>query len=60
MDHKEQHHEKHEKEREQKKKEEKAHERQEEKSPLPFHPAWLVVLGIGLVVVALMVWTFLL
>jgi ABC-type nickel/cobalt efflux system permease component RcnA len=60
MDHKEQHHQKHEKDREEKKKEEKAHESQEMKSALPFHPAWLVVLGVGLVAAALMIWTFLL
>ena len=51
MDHKEQHHQKHEK------KEHKEHERQEEKSLLPFHPAWLFVLGVVLVGVALLVWT---
>ena len=52
MDHKEQHHQKHEKEREEKKKEQKEHERQAEKSLLPFHPAWLFVLGFVLVAVA--------
>jgi hypothetical protein len=60
MDHKEQHHQKHEHEREHEKKEHKAHERQEEKSLLPFHPAWLVVLGIVLTLAAVLVWTFIL
>jgi hypothetical protein len=60
MDHKEQHHLHHQKEREQKKKEEKAHERAEEKSALPFHPAWLVGLGVVLVLAAVLVWTLLL
>jgi hypothetical protein len=57
MDHKEQHHQKHEMEREHEKKEHRKHERQEEKSLLPFHPAWLFVLGVVLVGVALLVWT---
>jgi Ca2+/H+ antiporter len=57
MDHKEQHHQHHEKEREQHKKEKKEHEHQQEKSGLPIHPAWLLGLGIVLVVVALLVWT---
>ena len=58
MDHHEQHHEKHEKEREEKKKEQKSHEHQQEKSALPFHPAWLVFFGLLLIVLALLVWTF--
>ena len=60
MDHKEQHHQHHEKEREREKKEHQAHERAQEKSSLPFHPAWLVALGVGLVLAAVLVWTFLL
>jgi Ca2+/H+ antiporter len=57
MDHKEQHHQHHEKEREEHKKEKKEHEHQQEKNRLPIHPAWLLVLGIALVVVAILVWT---
>lgn len=57
MDHKEQHHQHHEKERAEKKKEQKEHERQEEKSALPFHPAWLVAVGVVLTLLALLVWT---
>jgi quinol-cytochrome oxidoreductase complex cytochrome b subunit len=60
MDHKEKHHQQHQKERELKKKEQKAHERADEKSFLPFHPAWLVGLGVALVLTALLVWTFVL
>jgi hypothetical protein len=57
MDHKEQHHQHHEKEREQHKKEKKEHEHQQEKSRLPFHPAWLLGVGFVLVVAAILVWT---
>jgi hypothetical protein len=57
MDHKEQHHLKHVKEREHEKKEHQQHEREAEKSALPFHPAWLVVVGAVLVLVAVLVWT---
>ena len=60
MDHKEKHHQEHEKERERRKKEQKEHERRERQSPLPFHPAWLVAVGTGLVLAAVLVWTFLL
>jgi quinol-cytochrome oxidoreductase complex cytochrome b subunit len=60
MDHQEQHHEHHRKEREEKKKERKEHEHQEEKSALPFHPAWIVAVGVVLVVTALLIWTFVL
>ena len=45
-------------EREEKKKEQKEYEEKQEKSLLPFHPAWLVGVGIVLVVVAVLVWTF--
>lgn len=58
MDHKEQHHQHHRAEREEKKKEHKEHERQEEKNALPVHPAWLLALGIALIAVAMLVWTF--
>jgi quinol-cytochrome oxidoreductase complex cytochrome b subunit len=60
MDHHEQHHLHHQKEREEKKKEQKEYERKQEKNLLPFHPVWLVGLGIVLVVAAVLVWTFLL
>jgi Ca2+/H+ antiporter len=58
MDHQEKHHEHHQKEREEKKKEQKQHEHQQEKSTLPFHPAWLVVVGVAAVIAALTIWTF--
>lgn len=57
MDHKEQHHQQHQHEREQQKKERKEHEHKEEKSSLPFHPAWLVVVGVGSILTALLIWT---
>ena len=57
MDHKEQHHLKHEKEREHEKKEHQKHEREAEKSRLPFHPAWLFVVGAALALVAVLIWT---
>jgi Ca2+/H+ antiporter len=60
MDRKEQRHEHHRHEREQRKKEEREHERRQEKSSLPFHPAWLVAAGVALTVVAVLVWTFIL
>ena len=58
MDHKEQHHEHHRHEREEHKKEEREHERKQEKSALPFHPAWLVVAGTVLTLAAVLVWVF--
>lgn len=57
MDHKEQHHLHHQKEREEKKREEKEFERQQELKGWPIHPAWFVVLGIILTVLAIIVWT---
>jgi hypothetical protein len=57
MDHKEQHHLKHIKEREHEKKERKLHEHEAEKSLLPFHPAWLFVVGAVLALVAVLLWT---
>ena len=59
MDHKEQHHQHHEKQREERKKEHKDYEQAHGKSAWPFHPAWLVVLGVVLVAVALAIWTLL-
>ena len=60
MDHKDQHHEHHRKEREEHKMEQREHERTQEKSALPFHPAWLVVVGVVLTLAAVLVWTFVL
>jgi hypothetical protein len=60
MDHKEQHHQKHLKEREHEKKEQKKYEQRQEKDFLPFHPAWLVALGVVLVLATVLIWTFLL
>jgi hypothetical protein len=60
MDHKQQHHLKHVKEREHEKKEQHQHELENEKKLLPFHPAWLFVVGAALALVAILIWTFLL
>jgi hypothetical protein len=61
MDHKEQHHEHHRKEREHEKKKKHEHERQQErKGGLPFHPAWLAVVAVVLMLLCVLVWTFLL
>jgi quinol-cytochrome oxidoreductase complex cytochrome b subunit len=60
MDHHEQHHQHHEHQREEKKKEQKEFEHREEKSSLPFHPAWLVAVGAVLVVIAVLIYTILL
>ncbi len=60
MDHKEQHHLKHQKDRDRKKKEHQAHEREAGKKRLPFHPGWLVVVGVVLTLAAVLVWTFVL
>jgi len=57
MDHHEQHHQQHRKEREHEKHLQKEHEHQEEKSTLPFHPVWLVVVGVVMVLVAVAIWT---
>ena len=57
MDHHEQHHEHHKKEREEEQKAHKAYERQHEKTALPFHPGWLVVIGFVLVLAAVLLWT---
>jgi hypothetical protein len=59
MDHKEQHHEHHRKEREEKKKEQKEYEERQQKSLLPFHPAWLFVAGAVLALVGILIWTLL-
>ncbi len=57
MDHREQHRQHKEKEREQKKKQERAYEDKEQKRRLPV-PAWLMVIGVVLTVVAVFAWTF--
>jgi hypothetical protein len=57
MDHKDQHHLKHEKEREHEKKEHRRHEQAAGKKLLPFHPAWLFVVGAVLALVAVLIWT---
>jgi cytoskeletal protein RodZ len=59
MDHQQQHHEHKEKEREQEKKEWKALEHEQGGKRRPIHPAWYVVVGVVLVGVAVLVWTFL-
>jgi hypothetical protein len=60
MDHHEQHHQHHEKEREERIKHEKERERREEKQSWKIHPAWWIVVGCLLVLVATLIWTFLL
>jgi hypothetical protein len=52
MDRKEQHHQKQQKEREHEKKEHKKQEQQQGKNPVPLHPAWLIAVGIALILVA--------
>jgi len=59
MDHKEQHHQHHQKEREHEKKEKKEHEHEQEAKGSPIHPAWFFAAGLVLVIVAVIVWTFL-
>jgi hypothetical protein len=57
MDHKEQHHQKHVQEREHEKKEHRKYEQQQQgKNVLPFHPAWLFVVGAVLAVAAMLFW----
>jgi hypothetical protein len=58
MDHQQQHHEHHRKEREEKKKERKEHEHQQEKNTLPIHPAWLFGIAAGMILAAVLIWTF--
>jgi hypothetical protein len=60
MDRHEQHHQHHEKEREERIKHEKVRERGEEKQPWKMHPAWLAGAGVVLILVAVLIWTFLL
>jgi hypothetical protein len=58
MDRREAHYQHKEKEREERKKEEKAFEEKSEMQRLPLHPAWLVLLGIVLILMVVYVWTF--
>jgi hypothetical protein len=58
LDHKEQHHLKHVREREHEKKQHQEHDRELQKRQLPFHPAWLFVLGAVLAILAMLVWMF--
>jgi hypothetical protein len=59
MDHQEQHHQHHQKEREHEKKELRAHAQGSgHRNTLPFHPAWLVAVGIVLILAAVAIWTF--
>ena len=60
MDHQEKHHQKKEHEHEEQKKEHKAYEQKHEKDTwqFPFHPLWLVVVGIIMTGAAVLVWTF--
>jgi ABC-type nickel/cobalt efflux system permease component RcnA len=60
MDHHEQHHQHHEKERQERIRHEKERERREEKQPWTIHPAWFAVVGVGLILVAVLLWTFVL
>jgi hypothetical protein len=57
MDHKEQHHQHHQKEREHEKKEAAKHERELERKGI--HPAWYVVAGAVLVLLAILIYTIL-
>jgi hypothetical protein len=56
MDHHEQHHLHHQKEREHEKKEHKAHEHEQEKKLRSIHPAWFLVIGVGLMALVIAVW----
>jgi uncharacterized membrane protein len=58
MDHHEQHHQHHQKEREERIKHEKESERRAEKLPARIHPAWFLVVGAVLTLLAVLVWIF--
>jgi hypothetical protein len=58
MDHQEKHHEEHRKEREREVHHHPTHTGNGSDS-LPFHPAWLVVFGTVLVLLAMAIWTLL-
>jgi hypothetical protein len=58
MDHKQEHEFHHKKEREREKHREKEAEREQEKSVRIIHPAWFVVIGVLLIVLIVLSWTF--
>ena len=60
MDHHEQHHQHHQHEREEEKRAHKAYAQQHAQGGLPFHPAWLAVGGLVLVLLAVILWTLVL
>ncbi|HEV3085022.1 MAG TPA: hypothetical protein VGY66_35005 [Gemmataceae bacterium] len=60
MDHQEKRHQHHEKERHERIEREKEKERAEEKLPVRIHPAWFVGLGVLLILIIVLGWTFLL
>jgi hypothetical protein len=59
MDHHEQHYQHHQKEREEEQRHHKALDRAHGKKSLPFHPGWLFGVGAALVLIAVLIWTFL-
>ena len=60
MDHHEQHHQHHEKERHHEKELRKQHEHEAERRPRSIHPGWFLGVGVLLVLLAVLVWTFVL
>jgi hypothetical protein len=58
VDHRQEHHQHHRQERERRIAKEKEREREEENLPRVIHPAWFLVLGVVLTVLAVLVWTF--
>ena len=60
MEHRQEHALHHKKEREQEKKQEKQAEQQAEKTRPILHPAWVIAVGIALVCLIILTWTFLL
>jgi membrane protein YqaA with SNARE-associated domain len=58
MDHHERHHQQKEKEHEQKAHERKLHEQAAERGPRSLHPAWYIVMGVVVCMVAALTWTF--
>ena len=58
MTHQEEHHQHHRKEREEKKEEQKQHEHENERRLRSLHPAWYLVLGVVVTMIATLIWTF--
>lgn len=58
MDQHEKHHQHHEKEREHEKQEKKRHEHEEEQKPRVIHPGWFLAVGIVLIILVVLVWTY--